>query len=477
MIARILLTILPSLLLYSSHQITPLALAQSTFTPQSTWGSASVYIEGKAFYVQSGRLNGRKTTTKQTYSISLNTSWNVTAPAYTALPNGLNGYLYANVLLDNVMWGAFRNYAFYYYNLTSLAVVKDGFAAPHKDGQALAAAFDPSEREIVVPGAGDRGNSTYATMRMTLPTVSVTLQYPFADVDTHKYYSIVASDTDKAMFYFGGMVGDQVFDTFARLDYGRSRKWTAIVDAAGEGEGKVVKSDIYIYDVATNTWEQGPDGGPSRARAAHSCAASGDNIIFQGGYTNSNYDKVPELTSVFSLKSNTWQQSFVPSTPPSGDRVPTGPILGAVAGGGATVFAIVTLVFWIRHRARSKTEEEISEKLPTVRHGPQLYSDDSGSWDAKSVQQILDRERRQHYAPVLLRSPHSSHDPTMFPFEKMVGRPEMVPTNLWLDEKKVDRGMSQFVLTIPTPPSPPRNPQQLRSVFEEPVHRARKTGE
>ncbi|KAG0090739.1 hypothetical protein BGZ92_002318, partial [Podila epicladia] len=209
MIARILLTILPSLLLYSSHQITPLALAQSTFTPQSTWGSASVYIEGKAFYVQSGRLNGRKTTTKQTYSISLNTSWNVTAPAYTALPNGLNGYLYANVLLDNVMWGAFRNYAFYYYNLTSLAVVKDGFAAPHKDGQALAAAFNPNEREIVVPGAGDRGNSTYATLHMTLPTASVTLQYPFADVDTHKYYSIVASDTDKAMFYFGGMVGDQ----------------------------------------------------------------------------------------------------------------------------------------------------------------------------------------------------------------------------------------------------------------------------
>ncbi|KAF9293803.1 hypothetical protein BGZ74_011536, partial [Mortierella antarctica] len=114
-------------------------------------------------------------------------------------------------------------------------------------------------------------------------------------------------------------------------------------------------------------------------------------------------------------------------------------------------FAVVTMVFWIRHRkTRSRTEEKMSEKsLPTVRRGPQLYPDDSGSWDAKSVQQIPDCEYRQ-YAPALLWSPHSSQDPAMFPFEKVVGRPGMVPTALW-QYKKVDRDMSQFVLTMPLP--------------------------
>ncbi|KAG0063962.1 hypothetical protein BGZ93_003440, partial [Podila epicladia] len=124
MIARSLLTLF-ALILSPSYRTDASAFAQSTFSPQPTWGSASTYIEGQAFYIQSGRLNGLETTTTQTYSISLNTSWNITAPAYTALPNGLDGYLYANVLLDNTYWGAFRDDSFYYYNLTSLAVVKD----------------------------------------------------------------------------------------------------------------------------------------------------------------------------------------------------------------------------------------------------------------------------------------------------------------------------------------------------------------
>ncbi|KAG0326446.1 hypothetical protein BG000_001399 [Podila horticola] len=322
MIAKTLPTLFfVSLLLATSFQTSPFTLAQSTFTPQPTWGSASVYIEGKAFCIQSGRPNGNQTWVTQVFYISLNSTWAVTSPAYIPMPNGLDGHVYANTLLpDGVTWAAIRNST--YYNAA----------------QPVAAVRDPTTGDLIIPAAYRPTPDANATMRFS-PTAGTATSLPrFADMDGHQYYTLAASESAKAIYYFGGLVVNDVFATFARLDYGGSA-WslvtaqgqvptaravscmvaayggTKLVLMGGEGAGKIVLSDIYIYDVASNTWTKGQDGGATRGRAGHACAASGDSVVVHGGYINISRAPVPEMTSVFSLKTNTWLQAFVPVWP------------------------------------------------------------------------------------------------------------------------------------------------------------------
>lgn len=138
-----------------------------------------------------------------------------------------------------------------------------------------------------------------------------------------------------------------------------------------------------------------------------------------------------------------------------------------------------SIVFWIRHvKTLSRIETEMSEKsLPTVRHGSQHYPDDSSSWDAKNVQHMIDRERRQCYAPVLLRFLQTGQDPAMFPFEKTLSRLEMVPTVPWQDETKNEKGNVTMCSDDTTAPPPPRNLQVLRSVSEASIQSSGEPGE
>lgn len=57
-------------LLVSSRHI-QLAYAKPSFTPVSTGGSASIFVEGKAFYIQAGISN--QSMTRQVFKISLDT--------------------------------------------------------------------------------------------------------------------------------------------------------------------------------------------------------------------------------------------------------------------------------------------------------------------------------------------------------------------------------------------------------------------
>ncbi|KAF9310377.1 hypothetical protein BG003_008631 [Podila horticola] len=339
MISKTLSTLFFVSLLATSFQTSPFALAQSTFTPQPTWGSASIYIEGKAFYIQSGRPNGNQTWVTQVFYISLNSTWAVTSPAYAPMPNGLDGHVYANTILpDGVTWAAIRNSTYYTYNLSTGTLTPHAPVASYNAAQPVAAVRDPTTGDLIIPAAYRPTPDANATMRFS-PTAGTATSLPrFADVDGHQYYTLAASESAKAIYFFGGLVVNDVFATFARLDYGGSA-WslvtaqgqvptaravscmvaayggTKLVVMGGEGAGKIVLSDIYIYDVASNTWTKGQDGGATRGRAGHACAASGDNVVVHGGYINISRAPVPEMTSVFSLKTNTWLQAFVPSGP------------------------------------------------------------------------------------------------------------------------------------------------------------------
>ncbi|GJJ70730.1 hypothetical protein EMPS_03080 [Entomortierella parvispora] len=494
MMARIISTIL--LCLIFLH----VALAQTSFTPQSTWGSASIYIEGRAFYIQSGRPNGLQTWVTQTFSISLATAWNVTAPAFTQLKNGLDGHVYPSaLLLDGVTWGAIRNNTYFTYNLNRQELTKKNPVANFNGVQALAAARDPSTGELVIPAAALPTLNGNATMRFGPTTETQSTQPRFTDVDGHQYYTIVASDSAQAMFYFGGLIVNEVFATFAKLDYG-SPAWAAVTVSGsvtpparavsclvaayggtklilmgGEGANKTVLSDIYVFDVATSTWTKGPDGGVTRQRAGHTCAVSGDNLVFYGGYSSvSGRLPVPELVSVYSLTASAWQQAFVPagpipspisspgpSLPDSGSGSPGKSKVGAIAGGSGGAVAVIliaALVFWTRRRKRSQAgkEEEVihlaqtpSSTLPGSPHNnPQLYRGNSVmSVNGKLAQRLLSNEDQQ-YAPIVPEKAAQAKD-------SAVGHPESMP---WGNER-LKQDIMNIVTTTPPPSSLPRGPQ------------------
>lgn len=485
MMARIATTVFFSIFL-------PLILAQSSFTPQSTWGSASVYIEGRAFYIQSGRPNGIQTWVTQAFSISLATAWNVTAPAFTQMKNGLDGHVYANaLLLDGVTWAAIRNNTYFTYNLNRQELTKKGPVTNYNGNQSLAAVRDPSTGDLIIPAAALPVPNGNTTMRFNPTTAMQTTLPRFADVDGHQYYTIAASDSAKAIFYFGGLILNEVYPTFAKLEYGSSA-WsmvsvigsvapparavscmvaayggTKMILIGGEGANKTVLSDVYIFDVATSTWTKGADGGATRQRAGHNCAVSGDNVVVYGGYSNvSGRLPVPELVSVYSLTWNVWQQSFLPSGPiptaPDSDSGSSGKSnIGAIAGGAGGAIAVILIavvVFWIRRKKRSKDEAEgkdafhltqssIPKQPPGFTSGnPQLYRDNTVLRDGKLAQQLLDSEDQQ-YKPTAVaeKSPQTKNTPG-------VGQPE------WGDQR-LKQDIMDIVTTMKDPTQGARSPQ------------------
>lgn len=475
--------------------------AQSAFTPTPTWGSVSVCIEGKAIYIASGVPNGNNQSgVPQVFSINLTTSWPITAPPYTQLPNSLDGHVYPNILLpDGVTWAAIMNSTYYTYDLGSGTLTKKNPVATY-NLKALSAARDPTTGDLVIPSGYVTAQGINATMRFS-PTTEALSDLPrFTDVDAHQFYAVVASESAKAIFYFGGLIANDVFATFAKLDYGGSA-WTIIaakgvgpspravtcmvaayggtklVVFGGEGPGKVVLGDIYIYDVATSTWTPGPDAGTSRARAGHVCAVSGDNLVIFGGYINFSRAPVAETTLVFNLKSNTWSDSFVSSgpipSPPSpgsfggsgavsgsGSGSESGPKIGAIAGGvGAVLLVIMGIIFWVRHKKRPRMDEEQQMDMSllasrTSLNDPQQFSDNTTA-ESKLAQELLDLESKQY---LQLRSPHTNPD-------SVVSRPEAVARRRGpqvTQERAVDNKQQGFM-----PTSGPRSPQMLRSPSRE----------
>ncbi|KAG0094265.1 hypothetical protein BGZ93_007423, partial [Podila epicladia] len=87
------------------------------FTPETTWGSVSAFIEGKALYIQGGATPANLTTS-QSYSLDLSTAWDVSSPAFKKLPPGVDDYLHASALLnDNTTLYMISNGTHNYYNL------------------------------------------------------------------------------------------------------------------------------------------------------------------------------------------------------------------------------------------------------------------------------------------------------------------------------------------------------------------------
>ncbi|KAI9234082.1 MAG: hypothetical protein BYD32DRAFT_424289 [Podila humilis] len=336
-----------------------LVYSQTPFTPLTTWGSASVYIEGKAFYVQAGRINGAQGWSPQVFSINLNTSWSIASPAYTHMPDGLpDSHVFPNALMqDGKTWFIFKNNSLFTYDLTTGILKQGAVIVTYTGTHALSAARDPVTGEMVIPGGFYSSPLQNTTMRFSPERLTSTSVPAFSEIDNRRYVAMAASESAKAVFSFGGLVGGNVMSSFVRLDSSAAswrsaattsdpspRALTCLVSAyggsklvvfGGETQLDEVLGDIYIFDVALSTWTRGADGGPNRARAGHVCAVSGDMFLSWGGYRNvSTRAAIPETLSVYNIKTNNWVDRYTPSLGTGSESGGNGNNTGGGSGSG-----------------------------------------------------------------------------------------------------------------------------------------------
>lgn len=317
---------------------------QPPFSPISTGGAASVFIEGKGFYIQAGFTP--QGMTPQAFSISLSTSWNTTSPPFTKLPDGLNDYRFPNTLLsDGVSWFAVNNKAWLTYNLDTGSRVQHGPLNTYSGVLGLNAVLDRRSGEVVIPN-GNADSMQTTTLYVTPWNLSTRSDSQTGGVASGlARYSLVWSESAQKVLLFGGVTTSGGYSaSLLQRDSATGEFWTPITAGGGpspresacmvsafngtkiilfggSGPLDVPYSDVFIFDVAAGAWSQGAAAGSGGARSAHVCAVSGDALIVWGGFANiATRIPPPDKLAVYNLTSNKWVGTY---NPPISKQVPT----------------------------------------------------------------------------------------------------------------------------------------------------------
>ncbi|KAG0334645.1 hypothetical protein BG004_000322 [Podila humilis] len=367
--------------------------AQSSFVPQTTEGSMSVFIEGKALYVQSGVSITTGAITNQTFYIDLSVPWPVTNPVFKPLPDGLNVFRRPSALLqDGETWVSITDTAVRTYNIkTGSLVRKQDMGLEGTDRFLETEAFgNPENDEVIVVRRSGGVNGVRATLFSEANGLTVTAIAPPADYINYTLYSMAWSDSHKAAFAFGG---ESDLDSYANVLWRwdiktnswskfiangdvPSRRDTSCMVAAQGGDKLVVfggrvsgsfGSDVYVYEIANNSWKKGKDGGISRAKMDHVCAMSGTKLVVWGGRGTSS-----GVTAVYDIATDAWLDQYTPPPPPPPAPTKVSPEsetpstrpdeepesnAAAIAGGVCGAIAVVAIIsgFLIYRRRRKNT--------------------------------------------------------------------------------------------------------------------------
>lgn len=310
-----------------------LVQGQTTFSPVSTGESGSVFIEGKAFYIQSGATNVGLT--QQTFSISLSTSWNTAKPPYTKLPNGIYDYRFPNTLLDDgISWFAVSNKTWFTYNINTGVITQRAPLNTYSSLVGLSAVLDRLSGEIVIPNGNSVSATTTTTLFITLLNLSTRADSQTVLVSGLVRYSLAWSQSSQKAFLFGGLTPTGYSASLFQYSSSNGGAWSPITAAGGPSPREsacmvpafngtklilfggsatldVALSDVFIFDVAAGTWAPGTDAGAGGARSAHACAVSGDALIVWGGYATIGTRLPPaNVIAIYNLTTNQWGNTF-----------------------------------------------------------------------------------------------------------------------------------------------------------------------
>ncbi|KAF8929139.1 hypothetical protein BGZ52_002546 [Haplosporangium bisporale] len=381
-------TLIPLLL------VLPITHAQSWFTPTVTWGPAYVAVEGKAFYIQGGQTtrDSNFINIPQAFSIDLSKPWDVTSPPYSKMQDGIAAYQHPNALMsDNESWLILANQTMYTYSLTNSPTTGATPVPEAISGPGFGAVINPVSSSFFVPN-GYNVSGIQSSLEYSLQGAKSRSITSFPALVGYRFYAIARSNANAA-YVFGGNRwdppgGGDMSPNLVRYNFADS-SWTPLYSqgpsardsaclASAYGGTKLVLfggiqtasalSDIFIYDIATNTWTQGQDGTIKRGRASAACTVSGDYFITYGGYLDKGTRYPPmELTSVYNLKTNTWATRYESPSAGLSAGSSAGPSAGAIAGGvvgGVAVISAIVLFVWYRKR-RPKSDAEKQQQPPS----------------------------------------------------------------------------------------------------------------
>ncbi|KAG0338935.1 hypothetical protein BG004_007029 [Podila humilis] len=365
---------IPVLLILSSlHAIILLASAQS-FVPETTYGSASGFIDGKVLFVQGGRTASNQTT-DQSYSLDLSTTWEVATPPFKKLPPGLKSAFHPGTLLkDGTNFLLVGDKASYYYDVTSGTMTpQTSLNQLNGTDSRLQAAMDPKTGIVYVPnghatlGLDSRSLLVWSPDSRTAASSGMPMSFPKTG------YAAAWSSVKNNMLVFGGDFGRGTLSDslnlfqpsstsatdgswFLQDDKGTlpsARTGACMVPMeggskmllfGGESEQGESLRDLYVLEVSTWVWTRTPDA-PDSGRVSPVCAVSNDKLVVVGGYSKSTIGgvlgpiaPVSKLVVVYDFSTKSWATSFNFTPAPnagsgSGNGSGSGP--GADSGSGS----------------------------------------------------------------------------------------------------------------------------------------------
>ncbi|KAG0280620.1 hypothetical protein BGZ96_001504 [Linnemannia gamsii] len=416
-----------------------------------TYFSAYATVDENTLYIQGGaNVLNPSLLYSQFFSLDLSRSWNTSNPPWvevtaTGIPARLKTAFHSMSLSKDsrtlTFWDMHTSppYSVNYHLDTKkwetlpAPPIEEPFV-----GKFCKAATDPTTDHVYIPGGFGTSLLAYDPSSKASSTVPMP---PGGSSMTWSMYTFAWNDVRRSFLYFGGYESPAQ-SYFYEYTPAAVTPWTALdsygpvppqvadscmvsayngakmIVFGGRSSGQV-SGMLYILDVATMTWTQGPSSQP---RMAAACSVSGDNFVVWGGVS---WDNTPArvlstLTpDVYNMYTAQWTTNFIAKkdTPPrptttqppesgtgtgtgrqgGGDEgfgrtvtgtggfktvtgVPgvggpdTGPgtskssnaaIIGGALGGGVVIIAIagVLVVFWRRKRKSSQRRKSLPKEF------------------------------------------------------------------------------------------------------------------
>ncbi|KAG0199309.1 hypothetical protein BGX33_011734 [Mortierella sp. NVP41] len=243
-------------------------------------------------------------------------------------------------------------------------------------GSNYTVAADPSSSYLYLSNGGTKG--TAMLVFDTASGNSWPQDMPLELSSFIKSYSFVYCPSRKSFLLFGGKSSSYVQDDLYNSDLFEFQlaayKWVRLntqgsapvkiyshcmvpaydgfkmVVFGGSLKDDVQLGDIYILDVPTMTWTQGPSVAASQNRSGMACTVGGDNFVAWGGY---NAEKAVDGTPIiYNLRTNQWTTTYSLRT---GPKTHVGEIIGGVVA--AIVVGAGLGYFFYRRRKRARAGE------------------------------------------------------------------------------------------------------------------------
>ncbi|KAK3819653.1 MAG: hypothetical protein J3Q66DRAFT_335153 [Benniella sp.] len=381
------------------------------FVPFDAYASSSVFVEGEGLYIAGGLQNVDLTNglvdMNQAFKISLSVSWDTSRPTFESLMDSPYHAQAASARSsDGKYWIVYHSGTLYAYNFGTSTW--QSFLTPITGIPGnISATTDPASGLMYFPNLSEG-----SMMRLNVGEKKHDLVPMPAALTTSRYFSVAWSAALGKMLFVGGST--ETGQSTTMYSYNAQEGWidltktmkgnipsarsaACFVSASGVGSKMVlfggfapgranVLSDIYVLDVATLEWTQGPDVVTTSRRAEAACGYSHDQFIAWGGR---NMVDTVNTTVVFNIKNNQWTTLYfapqLSSSTPSSVTVPSPTSSGAPPthvpeSNSSQTIVIVTVslgviavalgggIFFFLYRARRKSvprsEEDASSKPP-----------------------------------------------------------------------------------------------------------------